>query len=140
MEISTQIDIIKNVKNNKSFSKTEVLEILNTITKLNNHNNKPKYLKKGDVINNLIGNKVRPCVIIKVEKEQVYVIPMSTTDDHNKLCDAKSRFFKDGYFTKTLASINYDIAIKQYKGSYDNPKHLNIVIKQLKVKLNEILN
>lgn len=143
MILSEVKDYIKSQPNDRKLSKNDVLHHLKTITQIEKGDQtntstpkfKPKHLKKGDIIKNGVAFKVRPCVVIKVEKDIVYSIPLSTTENSNNLCETKSRFFENSYFSKSIVSNTIEVALKNYTGIYDNSKHLNKVIKQLKETL-----
>lgn len=114
----------------KEINKDDLVDFFNNAI---NTKYRPNKLKKGDVVVSMVAFKLRPCVIIGVEKNNVYAIPLSTTQDDNNLCQCKGRFFGDNsYFSKSIVSISYESALKLFKGCYDNPKHLNLVISQLK--------
>jgi hypothetical protein len=123
-------------KNDKGqYSVKEVKHFIRNI-KLN-RNFEPTHLKKGDIIR-IYTVKVRPAVIIKIDNNIVYCIPLSTTKDELNLCETNSRFFNNNYFTKCIDVTTYQYAIENIIGIYDNPKHLNIVIKQLEKEMLKI--
>lgn len=88
-------------------------------------------LRKGDVIAYTLYKK-RPVVIIKVLKNIVYAIPLSSTEDELNLCSYSSRQFKSGFFSRQIIAIKSDIAKKDFIGTLDNNKDLNKAIKLLK--------
>jgi hypothetical protein len=95
----------------------------------------PRYFKKGDVIANGVGAKKRPCVVIKVEKEFLYLLPLSSTEDELNLCESHSRFFADGWFTRGVSVVSKDYAVDNFIGVYDNIKLLNKAIKLTKQEI-----
>lgn len=114
----------------KEINKDDLVDFFNNAI---NTKYRPNKLKKGDVVDSMVAFKLRPCVIIGVEKNNVYAIPLSTTQDDNNLCQCKGRFFgENSYFSKSIVSISCESALRLFKGCYDNPKHLNFVISQLK--------
>ena len=113
------------------FSKGSVLHYLNMIT-FGGSQIKPTHLKKGDIYVDKVGSKRRPCVIIKVCEEMVYSIPLSTTENSLNLCETKSRFLSDGFFSKSVACSTKEWASESFIGVYDNPTHLNDTIKLLR--------
>lgn len=101
---------------------------------------KPTYLRRGDIyIDRNNTNKPRPCVIIKVGKETVAAIPLTTTEDELMLIPSKSRFMEEGWFTKTLLIAKIEVALEYFGGVYDNPRALNQACKALKEYTNSIL-
>ena len=99
---------------------------------------RPRYLKKGDVVSNGVGAKKRPCVVVKVDKDFVYAIPLSTTEDELSLCASSSRFFDNGWFTRGVSVVSTDYAIDNFIGVYDNIKLLNKAIKLTKEEISRI--
>lgn len=130
--------VIKNIllSDKEEYTKKSVLHYLKAVTSVDL--NKPKYIKKGDVIIQNSNIKNRPFVVIKVFKEYCYAIPMSTTKDEYYLTETRSRFWGEGYFNSSVMAIKHEYCIEKYIGVYDNIKHLNKVIKILKEQLSEI--
>jgi len=79
----------------------------------------PSFLKKGDVILKTVGGKRRPCVIIKVLAEMVVIIPLTSTENIHNLCESKSRFFGEGWFSKTYDIEEIKWARMNFIGVYD---------------------
>ncbi len=121
----------------KAYSFSEVKHIIGTITCVENCS--PEVLRKGDVYIQRIGEKRRPVVIIHIDEELVYGIPLSTTQDDLNLCESKSRFFGEGYFAKQLVSAPLDYVRHNFGGVYDSPKVLNTAIKELKKTVEKAL-
>lgn len=91
----------------------------------------PEYLKKGDVIV-IKGVKNRPATIIRVRKEYVIVIPMTSSENVHCLSESKSRFFSEGCFCNSFEVVPIDLALSSFVGIYDNMKLLNNAIKELR--------
>lgn len=92
----------------------------------------PTHVKKGDVFYSLAGSKVRPCVVVKVLKDEVIFITLTSSDNSSALIPSKSRFFGEGYFGKTLSNAPIELVLNRFLGVYDNPKNLNLAIKEIK--------
>ena len=107
-------DIDKIDKQSLSISMVKYL-----INSINVEPNIPMYFKKGDIILNEVGYK-RPCVVIKVEKDFLLTIPLSTTKDCLNLCKYKSRFLRDGFYSKSIVAIKTDYARNNFIGIFDN--------------------
>lgn len=60
----------------KEINKDDLVDFFNNAI---NTKYRPNKLKKGDVVDSMVAFKLRPCVIIGVEKNNVYAIPLSTT-------------------------------------------------------------
>lgn len=93
----------------------------------------PTHLKKGDVITTYSGVKSRPATIIKVCKDYVIAIPLTTTNNVHALCESQSRFFKKGWFCNQYVTVPIELAFESYIGVYDSPKLLNNAIKELRL-------
>lgn len=93
----------------------------------------PSYLKKGDVILKTVGGKRRPCVIIKVLAEMVIILPLTSSENIHNLCESRSRFFREGWFSNTYDVEEIKWAKMNFIGVYDNNKDLNNAIKQLRI-------
>ena len=125
-EIIESIDPTKNYQGSFLIARIKEVDCDNKIP--------PKYLKKGDVIAISSGVKIRPSVIIKVTKEYVVCIPLTSQSNCvNKMSESKSRFFKDGYFCNTFEVVDIEVAKSQFIGVYDNMKLLNNAIKELRL-------
>ena len=142
-----------------SYSKSEVQHLINSITHLESQQAEieqlktgwaerekefkkqraPKELRKGDVIVITTSNKNRPAVVIKVLKELVVCIPLSTTQDSYNLAPSKSRFFREGYFSNHIITIRKELALEYFAGVYDNSRLLNNAIKEMRLFLNKVL-
>jgi len=132
-------DVINEVLNdgNKTYSKEFVVHVLNKVTKIDYY--PPKIIKKGDIIISNSAIKKRPNVVIKVFKDYCYAIPMTTTKDAFYLADAKTRFFnRTSYFTNSIILLHIGYCLDNFIAIYDNPRHLNIVIKELKKNISKI--
>lgn len=99
---------------------------------------KPNRIKKGDIIISNFGGKMRPCVTVKVIKGLVCLIPLTTTQDELTLIPCGGRFYEGSYFSKGVAFMKEDYAIKFFKGVYEHNPSLNLAIKELKEILNKI--
>ena len=119
-----------------SYSKKDVRLILHHLPSVKANN--PSKLKKGDVYSMHVGTKKRPSVIIKIHEGLAYSIPLTTTKDEYYLCDANSRFWKESMFNKYLAVTKETDALDNFTGTYENTRHLNKVIKTLKLHLLEL--
>ncbi len=102
--------------------------------------NAPSNIKKGDVITTYEGKKSRPCVILKVLKDNTCIyIPLTSSENVHCLIPYKSRFFGEGCFSKSFSVCTGEFAIKNFVGVFDNMKQLNLAVKELKQFFNENL-
>lgn len=100
--------------------------------------NIPTYFKKGDIVVAGVGLKKRPCVVIKVCLDVLYLIPLSTTEDSLNLMPFRSRFLGEGFFSKGVSVVTIEYAKENFTGVFDNPKALNAAIKKIKEEINSI--
>ena len=92
-----------------SFIRSQVNQIYSETRNVNC----PVSFKKGDVYLSYCGVKSRPCVIVKVFKDFVVGIPLTSGENIHSSVPYKCRFFGEGYLGKTI-----DIASKEYVQSY----------------------
>lgn len=138
--MSSKADILEKINSNTSYIGTKVKEFVNSVT-CENDPQIPSVYKKGDVIRvriNATSDKTRPSIIIKVAKEYVISIPLTSVEDINALCPSTgSRFFKDCFFCNTYVVTPTHIANINFLGVYDSPKALNNAIKELRMFINK---
>jgi hypothetical protein len=134
--MSSRAEVLAKVTPTSTYIGTKVKEFINEVT-CDNDYTAPLIFKKGDVIRVRIqkdgSSKPRPSVIVKVHKDYVVSIPLTTTNDINVLCEnTGSRFFKEGFFTNTYVVTSIEKAKEDFLGIYDSNKSLNNAIKNLK--------
>lgn len=125
--MSSTKDTIINSLNKDNYGKKEVIHL---ITHMSSRLHCPDIIKKGDVYIST-HFKPRPHVIIKVCKDKVYSIPLTTTNNEFVLCKCNSRFFTESYFSNQLTMVKISYFKNNFIGIYDNTRHLNKVIIQL---------
>lgn len=79
---------------------------------------KPNQIRVGDVTLQRVGEKLRPCVVIKTVGVDVILVPMSTTNDSMVIMPCSGRFFEKSYFTKAIVTMPQDLAIGRFAGVY----------------------
>lgn len=89
------------------------------------------FLRKGDVLSSKL-YKNRPIVIIKIDKEIIYGIPLSTTKDELNLCPYTSRQFGKGFFSKSIICLKKEFCLDNFIGTLDSFRDLNFAIELLK--------
>lgn len=135
MHINTAINELKV----KQYGYNDVKEILESITAVGTSRIRPTILKKGDVFRAFTGKKNRYHCVVKVIKDVVVTIPMSTTNDCITLSPFNSRFFGENYFGTCLTTHCLDEALDNFCGVLEDIKSLNIAIKDLKQFINKNL-
>lgn len=128
--------------NKTSYSKSEVQHLINSINSIQSlREPKIDYIKKYDyfLYESATNVKSRPFVVVKVLKDTVIAIPLSTTKDALNLIPSRSRILKEGYFSKQFLTVHKEVAIKNWVGIYDNTKLVDKAVKSLKEFLNSSL-
>ena len=98
----------------------------------------PVSLKKGDVYVSYCGTKKRPCVIVKVFKDFVVGIPLTSGENIHSSVPYKCRFFGEGFLGKTI-----DIASKEYvktyfAGVFEDKKAIKEALENIKEFVNKL--
>ena len=117
-----------------SFIRSQVNQIYSETRSVNC----PVSFKKGDVYVSYCGTKSRPCVIVKVFKDFVVGIPLTSGENIHSSVPYKCRFFGEGYLGKTI-----DIASKEYVQSYfvgvfEDKKAIKLAIENIKEFVNKL--
>ena len=121
-------DVLEELKESKllHWNKGAVTELVKKINTL--AGNSPKYIKKGDVFMDGVRSKKRPYVVIKVLGDICLSIPLSTCEDEINLYPSKSRYWLDGWFSKSIMSVKSSYVMSFHVGVYDNDKRLQKAI------------
>ena len=132
--MSSKAEVLAQINPTTTYIGTKVRDLISQVSCEDAPTN-PTIYKKGDVIRVRVqkdgSSKPRPSCIIKVEKEYVVSIPLTSAEDVNMLCpNTGSRFFKEGYFCNTYVVTAIDKV--EFLGVYDSPKSLNNAIKELR--------
>ena len=127
---------VKDSLNQESYSVLKVRELINKVEYVvpdpTPSKCQPTKLKLGDVILMPAGLKVRPCVIIKIKKDLIHFVPLTTTENHQVLMPCSGRFFGyTSFFTKSVLTTTHEIAISHFAGVYDKPSDIKKVITAL---------
>ena len=134
--MSSKTDILAQINPTTTYIGTKVKEFVNSVS-CENSPQVPNLYKRGDVIKvrvNATSDKPRPSVVVRVTKDYLVSIPLTSVDDTNSLCESTgSRFFKDCYFCNTYVITPLHIADINFIEVYDSPKSLNNAIKQLRI-------
>lgn len=129
----TKQEVLDSIQN-RTYTESEVIGLIHSI-KNNSLFNNPSKILKGDIIllyNNTKGIKKRPAVVIKVLKETVVVLPLTTTNDHNVLMRFNTRFKEENYISKNMNTLTIEYAKENHIGIFENRRALNKAIKLFK--------
>lgn len=134
--MSSKAEVLAKISNSSTYAGSFVKQFVNEVT-CENNTSVPDRIKKGDVITAYSGQKARPSIVIKVQKDYVISLPLTSSKNPNSLCESDSRFFGKGWFCNTYAVTPIKYAFERFIGTYDNPKVLNNAIKELKLFFNK---
>ncbi len=128
-------DVLATINPTTTYIGSKVRDFVNQVT-CEDSAAQPFVFKKGDAIRLRVqqneSNKTRPGIVIKVTKNYLISIPITTCEDSYSLCVSEgSRFFKEGWFCNMYVVTPIDKAV--FISTYDNMKSLNNAIKELRV-------
>lgn len=129
-------DTINSLQEDKTYSYKHVKQLLEHLTGVIEV---PSKLKRGDVFSQHCGVKKRPVVIVKVLKDIVIGIPLTTNEDELAMTPHNSRFFRGGWFTNQLITARIEYVEDNFLGVLDDNKSLNEAVKQIKQFYNGVL-
>ena len=129
--MSSKAEVLAKISNSNTYVGSFVKQFVNEVT-CENNTNIPNIIKRGDAITVYSGQKARPSIVIKVHKDYVISLPLTSSENPNSLCESDSRFFGKGWFCNTYAVTPTKYAFERFIGIYDNPKVLNNAIKELR--------
>ena len=109
----TKKELIDSFQPKQTYLGSFIRSKVNQISNENRNVNCPVSFKKGDVYVSYCGVKSRPCVIVKVFKDFVVGIPLTSGENIHSSVPYKCRFFGDGFLGKTI-----DIASKEHVQTY----------------------
>lgn len=133
----TKEELLKTIED-RNYSYSEVKNLISStcIKPLS-----PNKIKKGDIIVSgygIAGKKSRPLVVIKVLKDTVITISLTTTKDYQAIYQLKNRFIPKQYVGKALNTCTIEFAKDNYIGTIEDKTGLNKAIKLIKEYINNI--
>ena len=117
-----------------SFIRSQVNQISNEIRNVNC----PVSFKKGDVYVSYCGVKSRPCVIVKVFKDFVVGIPLTSGENIHSSVPYKCRFFGDGFLGKTIDIASKEYVLENFTGIFEDKKAIKLAIENIKEFVNKL--
>lgn len=112
-----------------SFVREKIESITTTFVK-----RRPSVVKVGDVYRAFQGVKVRPLVVVKILKDVIISVPLTSTENiHNSGIPYKCRFFGEGFFCKTYDLTSKELVIENFVGVLEDKK----AIRQIKNEIKE---
>ena len=112
-----------------SYSKKQVIELISAVKTKDVR--KPSVLRKYDVVKFVALNKLRPCVIIKVAKDFVYMLPLTSVESDDNLGHYVERFGQ-GYIANALVVAKINEAKKNFIYIFENRKAVRLAVDKLK--------
>ena len=134
----TKTEVLQEIDLSPVKSYTKEL-VKNLVSKVRQEREKPSKLKIGDVFVLQLSAKKRPVVVIAIKDTLVYGIPLTSTEDEMNLIPSKSRFFGNGWFSKSLVTVKHDIVMENFVGVYDNEKLLRKARRAIKDLIDTVL-
>ena len=117
-----------------SFIRSQVNQISNEIRNVNC----PVSFKKGDVYVSYCGVKSRPCVIIKVFKDFVVGIPLTSGENIHSSVPHKCRFFGEGFLGKTIDIASKEYVQSHFVGVFEDKKAIKEALENIKEFVNKL--
>lgn len=134
----TKKDLIDSFQPTQTYLGSFIRSQVNQISSETRSVNCPVSFKKGDVYLSYCGVKSRPCVIVKVFKDFVVGIPLTSGENIHSSVPYNCRFFGEGYLGKT-----FDIASKEYISNYfvgvfEDRKAIKLALEGIKEFVNKL--
>lgn len=134
----TKKDLIDSFQPTQTYLGSFIRSRVNEISSETRSVNCPVSFKKGDVYLSYCGVKSRPCVIVKVFKDFVVGIPLTSGENIHSSVPYNCRFFGEGYLGKT-----FDIASKEYISNYfvgvfEDRKAIKLALEGIKEFVNKL--
>lgn len=130
--MSSKAEVLAKISNSNTYVGSFVKQFVNEVT-CENNTNIPNKLRRGDAITTYSGQKARPSIIVKVHKDYVISLPLTSSENPNSLCEFESRFFGKGFFCNVYAVTPTKYAFERFIGVFDNHKALNNAVKELRL-------
>ena len=134
----TKKDLIDSFQPTQTYLGSFIRSQVNQISSETRSVNCPVSFKKGDDYLSYCGVKSRPCVIVKVFKDFVVGIPLTSGENIHSSVPYNCRFFGEGYLGKT-----FDIASKEYISNYfvgvfEDRKAIKLALEGIKEFVNKL--
>ena len=117
-----------------SFIRSQVNQISNETRSVNC----PVSFKKGDVYLSYCGVKSRPCVIVKVFKDFVVGIPLTSGENIHSSVSYKCRFFNEGFLCNTIDIASKEYVLENFTGIFEDKKAIKLAIENIKEFINKL--
>lgn len=135
--MSTKQEAINSFQSDKTYLGSHVRFVINNIS-TKKENETPNKIKKGDCYLSYIGVKKRPCVIVKVLKDYIIGIPLTSGDNIHSLVPYNCRFKGEGYLTNTIDVVSIEHVKENFGGVLEDKKAIKLGIESIKQLINGI--
>ena len=98
----------------------------------------PISIKKGDVYVSYCGTKKRPCVVVKILKDVVVGIPLTSGENIHSSVPYKCRFFGEGYLGKTIDIASKEYISNYFVGVFEDRKAIKLALEGIKEFVNKL--
>lgn len=136
MEYQNKNDLVQSFTNTKTYLGHEVINRINN-TNFERIIKVPTEFKKYDVLVVQSGKKKRPAVIVKVLKEFVITIPLTSSENIHSSVPYKCRFLGEGYFCLNYEIIPIDLVKESFVNIFEDKKAVREAINQIKLFTNK---
>lgn len=122
--------LIDKINDTHNFDKKKIINWVKAMPSSYSSRTQPISFRVGDVLYHPIFQ--HPYVLLEycIDHWKCGLLTSNSECD-DILCDTESRFFSDSYFTNVLFTVGRDID-HQFRGVYENKRHLKKVLKNLK--------
>ena len=117
-----------------SFIRSQVNQISNEIRNVNC----TVSFKKGDVYVSYCGTKKRPCVVVKILKDVVVGIPLTSGENIHSSVPYKCRFFGEGSLGKTIDIVSKEYVQYYFAGVFEDKKAIKEALENIKEFVNKL--
>ena len=98
----------------------------------------PISIKEGDVYVSYCGAKKRPCVVVKILKDVVVGIPLTSGENIHSSVSYKCRFFNEGFLCNTIDIASKEYVLENFTGIFEDKKAIKLAIENIKEFINKL--
>ena len=98
----------------------------------------PISIKKEDVYVSYCGAKKRPCVVVKILKDVVVGIPLTSGENIHSSVPYKCRFFNEGFLCNTIDIASKEHVKTYFAGVFEDKKAIKEALENIKEFVNKL--
>lgn len=133
----TKKEVIDSFQSNQSYLGSFIKDKINSIS-AKGVSGTPTTLKKGDVYVSYCGVKKRPCVVVKILKDVVVGIPLTSGENIHSSVPYKCRFFDEGFLCNTIDIASKEYVLENFTGIFEDKKAIKLAIENIKEFINKL--